>query len=142
MIAVLVLSLLMTAPVTDTAQTGKISHYAPGVMEQVIYNRQHGCCGRYSLPLNLPDVDGYAALADREMIGEVVRLCPLDRPCEMFLVTDCAGYADGGYEWMMRYNVIAEVDYATALRWGTPGRVVSGALRTEPPWVGEVGAAN
>lgn len=38
------------------------------------------------------------------------------------LVVDCAQAGDGTVEWMRENNVVLEVDYQTAVRWGTVGR--------------------
>jgi hypothetical protein len=38
------------------------------------------------------------------------------------LVVDCAGIQDGGYDWMVRNGIVAEIDYESAVAWGTVGR--------------------
>ena len=134
------MTLLLTAALALTAtdppdiQVGWASQYAEGVMQRVIWNRQHGCCGQYSLPATLPDVDGYVAVAERDRIGSLVWLRPVGQTnWELFLVADCAGYADGGYAWMKQNNILAEVDANTAIRWKTPGRGIQVQLRWTPP---------
>jgi len=128
------LTLILTAQVvtTDTIESGWASQYAPGRMLEVVRNRQRGCCGRYSLPAVLPDVDGFIAVAEREDIGRLFYLRPVGGEWELFLAADCAGLADGGYSWMKRGNILAEVDYATALRWGTVGRGIRVEMMRAP----------
>ena len=101
--------------------TGTASQYAPGVMDRVIANRQAGITAM-DLPLKLPPVDGYIAVLNCADIGKIVLLKPTGSDkWERFLITDCAGKRDGGYSWMLRSNIIVEVDYETAKRWDTVG---------------------
>jgi hypothetical protein len=74
-------------------------------------------------------VDGYIAVAEREDIGRLFWLRPVGGEWELFLAADCAGYADGGYSWMKRNGIIVEVDYNTAVRWGTVGRGIRVEMR-------------
>ena len=46
---------------------------------------------------------------------------PKARRLELFLVVDCSGHTETS-EWMFSNNIVAEVDYNTALRWNTVGR--------------------
>jgi len=127
-----------TAPITTTL-TGWASQYAPGVMARVIATRQAGLTAR-DLPLDLPPVDGYVAARYPDDIGRVVLLRPATQgreTWERFLVVDCAGRSDrresdglSGLAWMLRYNILVEVDYETAVRWGTVGR----GMRVEMRW--------
>jgi hypothetical protein len=106
--------------------TGIASQYAPGVMDKVVYNRQN-LSTVVSLPNNLPAVDGYVASQYCSDIGKIIYLRPADcEECEFekFLVADCAGIADGGLSWMLRNNIVVEVDYETAVRRNTVGRGV------------------
>jgi len=113
---------------------GWASQYAPGKMEQVIRNRQRGCCGRYSLPAGLPPVDGYVAVQERADIGRLFWIRPLGSDeWERFLAVDCGGFADGGYRWMIRNSILFEVDYQTAVRWGTVGRLIEVETKPVPP---------
>jgi len=78
-------------------------------------------------------VDGFIAVAEREDIGRLFYLRPQGRDeWELFLAADCAGIADGGYSWMKRNRILAEVDYATALRWGTVGRGIRVEMMRAP----------
>jgi hypothetical protein len=124
MSAILALSIVMT---------GWASQYAPGVMDKVVYNRQH-LSTVLSIPQKLPAVHGYVAGRYCSDIGGVVYLRPAgcdDCRFERFLVADCAGIADGGLSWMLRNNIVVEVDYATAVRWGTVGRGIQVELAIE-----------
>ena len=111
---------------------GRASQYAPGVMDSVIAARQSGRTA-YSIPAQLPIVDGYVAVADCERIGSIisVRVAGTEK-WERFLVADCASKNDrqsdtdprSGYQWMTDGNVLVEVDHGTAERWGTVGRAI------------------
>ena len=105
---------------------GIASQYSMGMSESVIRVRQTRNVSR-RLPLETPQVDGYIAVQDCHHIGEIWYLRPLGGDIETFWVIDCGGphlRLDGqtGYQWMMRNNVIAEVDHQTAVRWRTVGR--------------------
>ena len=111
---------------------GRASQYGPGVMDRVIRVRQSGRTAM-TLPAKLPEVDGYVAVQDCLMIGEVIRVRPVGAAeWERFLVTDCASKSDrqsptdprSGYEWMVDGNILIEVDYETAVRWNTVGRAI------------------
>jgi hypothetical protein len=104
---------------------GICSQYDPGVMESVIRTRQAGYTSR-RLPRSLPKVDGYIAVKDCREIGNIVWMRKLgDIEWETFLIVDCASKDDGGYQWMDTNNVIAEVDFETAKRWGVIGHGVN-----------------
>lgn len=106
--------------------TGLASQYSPGVMEQVVENRQRWD----QLPATLPPVAGHIAVEDCGALGEVWLLRPAGAEVwERFLVVDCAGpqlREDGltGGEWMEENGIVVEVGYPTAERWGTVGRGV------------------
>ena len=111
---------------------GRASQYAPSVMDSVIAVRQSGRTA-YSLPTQLPIVDGYVAVADCERIGSIISVRPVGtEKWESFLVVDCASKSDhqsetdprSGYQWMMDGNVLVEVDHKTAVRWDTVGRAI------------------
>lgn len=111
---------------------GVLSQYAPLKMKEVINIRQQHGRTAWNLPYELPRVFGYIAMPYPEMIGKTVLICVywdlhVDAElvaCELFLVVDCAGVADGGLAWMMRNNIIAEVDYKSAEALGFVGRGV------------------
>lgn len=116
--------LIFAQPATAATRTvviasGIASQYAPGVMERVAVYRQTKPTA-YPLPPTLPQTAGMIAVLECEHIGETW-LLRHDGIIESFLVVDCAGDA-ATREWMLRGNVIVEVDGATAERWGVVGR--------------------
>lgn len=75
-------------------------------------------------------VNGYVAVRERDDIGRLFWLRPVDAArWELFLAVDCAGYSDGGYQWMLDGGIIAEIDYDSAIRWGVVGRGVRVEMR-------------
>ena len=125
-----------------------ISQYSPGVMSEVVYNRQ----SHQALPHTLPDVDGFAAVRDCERIGSILSLKPEGGQWESFLAVDCA-HSDEVRAWMDGINmwampIAAEVDYPTAVRWRTVGDMQPGYVmvsehvlvpmsRARPPYLVE-----
>jgi hypothetical protein len=108
------------------------SQYAQGVMPRVVKTRQAGLTSM-DLPHRLPAVHGYVASRYCDDIGKIIYLRPEDcEDCrfERFLIADCAG-PDGALDWMLRNNIIAEIDYATAVRWNTVGRGIKVELAVE-----------
>lgn len=96
----------------------------------------------YSLPQQLPAVDGYVATQECTKIGTVVLLRPVGtQEWESFLIVDCASKKlgthnnnphDSSYAWMVRNNIIVEIDYETAVRWDTIGRGIEVEMRDLP----------
>lgn len=131
MMLLIVLTLLFVPlePIPPEPVTGWASQYAKGVMERVLdYRIRHGTV--------IPDnVDGYVAAQECSDIGKIVYLRPLgSQNWESFWVADCAGphlRPDGltGYQWMLRYNILVEVDWETAVRWDTVGRGIKVEMR-------------
>jgi hypothetical protein len=105
--------------------SGWLSQYAPGVMDRVIHNRQHGRTAR-DLPLEIPAVDGYIAVLDCAHIGQMRTLIYKGRSYAV-LVADCAG-SRGARRWMTTRNVIAEVDHGMARANGFVGRGVKAEI--------------
>jgi len=96
--------------------TGRASQYSPGVMQEVIRNRQ--AWGQ--IPDDLSAYDGFVAVLDCSKIGEEIMLKPEHSSnWEKFLVVDCAG--SDAVDWMKSNNILVEVDYSTARRWDTIG---------------------
>lgn len=92
--------------------TGAASRYDPGVFERVERNRR------------LPEWDGaHLAVLDCGMVGEKLMLCHAGR-CMWARVTDCAGIADGGAEWMINGGYAAELDYETTLELDCLGKEI------------------
>ena len=109
-----------------TILSGGASQYAPGVMAQVIANRQAGLAAP-TLPAELPSVDGFIAVVDCAEIGNIWYVRPPDGDWERHLVADCAGpelRTDGltGGEWMRANNILIEISASTAEGWGVAGR--------------------
>jgi len=100
--------------------TGVASQYDPGVMERTIRVRQ---AGRVAMPLpqTLPETDGAIAVLECGRIGETWYFMFPDGTIELFLIADCAGDASTR-NWMVRNNILAEVDGPTALRHRFVGR--------------------
>jgi hypothetical protein len=113
--------------------TGMISQYSEGRMERTVAYRQHKPV-EMVLPVTLPEVDGYVAVRDCPDIGNRIELHPAGQShWETFLVADCVG-SDEVRAWMDGHNmwdlpILAEVDYPTALRWSTVGRMQPGEMR-------------
>jgi hypothetical protein len=104
-----------------TLMTGYASQYAPGVMDRVIRVRQSGRTSM-DLPQKLPNVDGYVAVEACDRIGDIIYLRPEGYDeWEKFLIVDCSGHQETT-AWMLRNNILVEVDAKTAQRWNTVGR--------------------
>ena len=98
-------------------------------MEEVIGVRQ-GWTGPYALPSPVPKADCYAAAPLPEQIGTFLEVqSPVTGEWETCYVVDCGGVADGGRSWMLRNNILTEVDYETLVRWGRPPLRLIGPLR-------------
>lgn len=96
------------------------SQYSPGVMQEVITNRQSGNAW-VMLPTDTPSVHGYIAVLDCEHLGETWLLRPEGKEVwESFWVVDCAG-DERTRQWMLDNNITVELDHETAHRWGYPG---------------------
>jgi hypothetical protein len=98
--------------------TGIASQYAESRIAEVIRVRQTRPVA-YSLPTELPAVDGYIAVLDCAEIGKVWYI-QHNGIVESFLVVDCAGDT-ATKQWMTRNNILVEVDAATARRWDVVG---------------------
>ena len=80
--------------------TGIASRYDPGVFDMVAANR------------GLTQWEGgHVAVLDCDLVGSTVYICDEEKKCWWAQVTDCAGIADGGYDWMVRNNIAGELDY-------------------------------
>ncbi|MCZ2112619.1 MAG: hypothetical protein LC131_02020 [Anaerolineae bacterium] len=61
---------------------------------------------------------GYVATTDCAQVGKLIHARPVDAPVwSLLLVADCGGKGDYGLEWMLRNNIVAELDAATFDRW-------------------------
>ncbi len=113
---------------------GTLSQYDQASTDMVLYNRSVFGLTSYALPENRESVSGYIAVYDCEQIGQVVTVSWSDH-VERLMVFDCAG-DDETRQWMKNWNVIGEVDFYTAQRWGTIGQGMNGAMLC-PSEVGE-----
>ena len=115
---------------------GFASQYALGVMPSTVRVRQSGSTA-HNLPTDLPSVDGYVASQNCADIGSIIWLRPIGQTeWESFLVADCASLTAGSprpgessYRWMVRNNILFEIDGLTARRWNTVGRRASIEMR-------------
>ena len=105
-----------------------LSQYSPGTMDQVLLNRG----------MSHIQADGYLAVRDCGKIGQTAWLRPVGQPhWERFVVADCSmpPGTDGAYEWMTNNNIVGEIDYDTAVRWGVVGRAARvQVLNNETMW--------
>lgn len=104
---------------------GTLSQYDQVSTDRVLYNRSVFGQTSYTLPENREGVTGYIAVYDCERIGQVVTVS-WSNHVERMMVFDCAG-DDVTRQWMKIWNVIGEVDFYTAQRWGMLGRGMYGA---------------
>ena len=115
-------------PIQEAVTLGWASQYAGGVMERVVRFRQD----QGQLPRPLFGYDGAVAARDCDDIGKAVWLRPVGaEDFERFIVADCASRVDSrwqdglsGWEWMLKLDVLVEVDRQTAGRWGCVGRLI------------------
>lgn len=108
--------------------TGWASHYADGVMESTVEARVE----MGHLPADL-DATCYVARPHPRDLGRTVWLRPDGGRWTRCVVADCGGVADGGRQWMIENNILVEVDYETAVRWGSVGRGIRVEMTFEEP---------
>jgi len=109
--------------------TGLTSRYSPGVMQATINARiEMGQLSAHSVAAH----DGYVAVLDCGRIGDTLWIMVNDGRnwqtgelvdggrWQRVLVTDCAARQnwDGTQEWMRANNILTELDYQTAARYG------------------------
>jgi len=97
---------------------GHAAYYADGVMEGVVYVRQHSDTWA-TLPVGIPPVIGFVAVDDCTEIGTLVWLWHEEELAGPYWVADCRAASDIALAG--RKGIIVEVDYNTAKRWGTIG---------------------
>ena len=103
-----------------TLLSGIASQYSPGVMDSVVRVRQSGKTAM-DLPAVLPAVDGFVAMEDCAMVGEIVFIRPKgESHWDSFLVADCSGHSETS-AWMERNNILVELGYNAAKRYNTVG---------------------
>jgi len=114
---VALIAMALLSPPSDTT-TGWASAYAPGVMEGVVDYRFEQNWWRNSPPDYWRAAVGYVATTDCAQVGRLIHARPVDAPVwSLLLVADCGGRGEYGLDWMLRNNIIAELDAATFDRW-------------------------
>jgi len=127
---VLSLALGLTTP-----ETGYVSGYAEGVFESVYQLRTEKDWWRNQPPRNW-QYETSVLWADRDCdtVGTMVDLTMPDGMVVPALVADCMGDGETA-DWMLRNNIIGEVDYRTwkrmVERYGTPLLVELGRRNDE-----------
>ena len=102
-------------------EQGQAAYYSPGVFEQVVAIRQAGWTAN-PLPRELPPVIGFTARRDCSEIGRLAWLCHQSEGCKgPYLVADCANRIERHDKVMERKNIVVEVGFNTATRWGVVG---------------------
>lgn len=115
--------MLNAALVVVVLMTGTASQYGRGVAERTIAVRQSSPPRvSMTLPQELPETDGYIAVLECEHIGEIWYLRNIETgDIKSFLVMDCSGHAETR-SWMIRNNIIGEIDWQSAVEWDTVRR--------------------
>ena len=99
--------IIAKAVIIATLLSGWASQYSEGVMDRVVRVRQAGRTAM-DLPAVLPAVDGFVAMEDCAMVGEIVFIRPKGGShWDSFLVADCSGHAKTS-AWMERNNILVE----------------------------------
>ena len=102
-------------------EQGQAAYYNPGVFEQVVAIRQAGWTAN-PLPKQLAPIIGFVARRDCSEIGQLVWICHESEGCKgPYLVADCANQLENHDKVMERKNIVVEVDFNTATRWGIIG---------------------
>lgn len=125
---------IITLIVAVACSMGTLSQYDRPSTDEVLHNRSVSGQTAHMLPDKRDGVTGYIAVYECERIGQVVTVS-WSVHVETLMVFDCAG-DDETRQWMKQWNVIGEVDYYTARRWGMLGRAMPGATLC-PAEVGE-----
>lgn len=107
---------------TLTILAGWASQYHPGIMSEVVANRQAGRT-IHDLPQALPRVAGFVAWPHCEDIGKTVELRIEGGPWLEYMIADCP-HNRATQLWMLDNDIWVEFDGATAARWGFVGRGV------------------
>ena len=101
-----------TALLLAVVIAGSVTYYADGVFDEVYANRL-----AFGHVAPCPECIGLIAVLDRQYVGD---LAYVTRPGHAeegpFLVADCAAAKDFGR--LQQRGLVAEVDWATAQRWG------------------------
>jgi len=105
--------------------TGSVTYYADGVFDEVYANRI-----TFGHVQPCPQCIGMIAVLDRQYVGD---LAYVTRPGHVeegpFLVADCAATKD--LVRLQERGLVAEVDWATAQRWGMRAPLYDVTVRIE-----------
>lgn len=97
--------------------TGSVTYYADGVFDEVYTNRL-----AFGHVQPCPECIGLIAVLDRQFVGDLAYVTRPGRAEEgPFLVADCAAVED--LARLQKRGLVAEVDWATAQRWGMRGPI-------------------
>jgi hypothetical protein len=125
MLLYLIVSLLLI--VSANCTTGTLSQYDRRPTDQVLYNRTIPGRTAHTLPDGWQEVDGYIAERDCANIGQIRHVYWRGHSARL-MVFDCAG-SQAARHWMDRGNILGEIDYYTAQRWGArPQRGLTKAM--------------
>ncbi len=91
---------------------GSLSAYDKEPTDQTIKNRQQWG----QIPNDLSNFDAYIAVLDCNRIGQTGILKTISGNLKV-LIFDCAGIQDGGAEWMINNNYVAELDYYSRIKY-------------------------
>lgn len=120
---------------SQDCQQGWLSQYSRAATDRVIANRSvHGRTA-FDLPDNWIEYDGLIAVESCSDLGKMYRVYWREHS-GTFLAWDCSGHASTS-AWMLRNNIIGEVDGWTARRWRSVGRGMKGAVVCEAGGAGE-----
>lgn len=119
------IALILAFKLNITVEVGHAAYYDDGIMEGVIYVRQN-CDTWGDLDAEIPPVIGYVAVNDCAELGGLVWLwheaalsTALPELAGPYWVVDCRAEQD--VTAAERKNIVVEVDYNTARRWGVVG---------------------
>ena len=98
--------LLTLAAAGEKPMVGFLSGYDQLPTDATIVHRQE----LDQIPQDLSDYDALIAVLDCSLIGESGNLYT-EVAVLRVIVFDCAGQADGGYDWMVEGGYVAELDW-------------------------------
>lgn len=96
----------MAQPMPTAVLDGWLSAYAQTPTDATLAIRQEWG----QLPADVTAYDGYVAVLDCAMVGQDATLHTAVGSFDV-LIFDCAGQADGGYDWMVDGRFVAEIDW-------------------------------
>lgn len=99
---------MLIAQMLSNTNTGYLSAYGKLPTDATLQHRQELA----QIPSDLSKFDTYIAVLDCTNIGATGKLHTISGRLNV-LVFDCAGTEDGGADWMIENNYVAELDYYT-----------------------------